>query len=229
MIRREFSPYGKLTFVTNRKVAALRRLVSFLRKARSSPRFSGLADRLTVPLIGKPFEYLEAFPHIHTLLQGVPSDYFVGHCYFKTEMERPKSDIDPARDRCGLMWAGIVVPSTGTHMTELLDIVKPLYRKHRFDFSTALMLANPRSIIALMSIFFDREDPEETSRAMALYNEMCETTAAEGYQQYRTTVAYMDRILQHAPTFRQMADKIKHALDPHNILAPGRYGIGFPQ
>jgi 4-cresol dehydrogenase (hydroxylating) len=227
LIKKEFSPYGKLTFVSDRKMALLGRVVSFLRKARSTPRFSRLADRLSVSLMGKPFEYLEAFPHIHTLLQGVPSDYFIGHCYFKTRMEKPTSDIDPARDRCGLMWAGIVVPSTGKALTELLDVVKPLYRKHRFDFSTALMLANPRAIIALMSIFFEREDPEETGRAMALYNEMCETTAAAGYQQYRTTVAYMDRILRHSPSFRDMTDKIKQVLDPHNILAPGRYGIGF--
>ena len=37
----------------------------------------------------------------------------------------------------------------------------------------------------------------------------------------------MDRILQPAPEFHWLADHIKTALDPNNILAPGKYGIGM--
>jgi 4-cresol dehydrogenase (hydroxylating) len=89
------------------------------------------------------------------------------------------------------------------------------------------MIANPRSVIALMSIFFDKEDPEETARAEQLYFEMGQVTQAAGYQQYRTSTAYMDRILGPAPEFRSLASQIKTALDPNNIMAPGKYGVGL--
>jgi len=36
----------------------------------------------------------------------------------------------------------------------------------------------------------------------------------------------MDRILAESPDFARLAGSLKRALDPSNILAPGRYGVG---
>ena len=68
-------------------------------------------------------------------------------------------------------------------------------------------------------------DAEETRRVLALYNEIAETTQALGYQQYRTSTAFMGRIYRTAPEFQALAERLKTALDPRNILAPGKYGI----
>lgn len=32
-----------------------------------------------------------------------------------------------------------------------------------------------------------------------------------------------------APAVQRLADAMKSAIDPGNILAPGRYGIGLPE
>jgi 4-cresol dehydrogenase (hydroxylating) len=77
-----------------------------------------------------------------------------------------------------------------------------------------------------MSVFYDKEDPDETRRAEALYFEMGETTQKAGYQQYRTSTLFMDRILGPAPEFQRVCNLLKRALDPNGILAPGKYGIG---
>ena len=58
-----------------------------------------------------------------------------------------------------------MVPLSGRNVSEVLDLVRPLYVKHGFDFTTALMVGNARTVIALMSVFYDKEDPEETRRA----------------------------------------------------------------
>jgi len=76
-----------------------------------------------------------------------------------------------------------------------------------------------------MSVFYDKEDPDETRRAEALYFEMGAVTQEAGYQQYRTSTLFMDRVLEPAPAFRDLCDRIKTALDPAGILAPGKYGI----
>ncbi len=89
-------------------------------------------------------------------------------------------------------------------------------------------MLNPRSVIEAMLIYYDKEDPSESERALQLYNELAEVTVKMGYQQYRTCVAYMDRILAEAPGFRRVSTSIKAALDPTNTVAPGRYGIGIP-
>ena len=87
------------------------------------------------------------------------------------------------------------------------------------------MIANPRTVIVLMSIYYDKSDPGETERAKNLYLEMGETTQQAGYQQYRTSTLYMDKILKTAPEFKKLADTIKTAPDPQGVLSPGKYGI----
>jgi 4-cresol dehydrogenase (hydroxylating) len=101
-----------------------------------------------------------------------------------------------------------------------------LFEKHGFDYYVAMILQNPRSVIVLMSIFYDREDVDETERAKALYDDLFEAATASGYQQYRTSVAAMHRLYSGQPAYADMLQAIKTALDPDEVIAPGRYGIG---
>jgi 4-cresol dehydrogenase (hydroxylating) len=118
-----------------------------------------------------------------------------------------------------------MVPMKGDEVEKVLDMVRSLYVKHGFDFTTALMVGNPRTVIALMSVFYDKNDPDESKRAAALYYEMGDVTQKAGYQQYRTSTMYMDRIFSNAPEFLSFCQKLKKAIDPQGIIAPGKYGI----
>jgi 4-cresol dehydrogenase (hydroxylating) len=170
---------------------------------------------------------LEALLEAHSILKGKPSTYFVKHAYFKARRPKPPDgDIDPARDNCGVIWAGPVVPLTGTEVRRFIDLSTPVYKRYGLDYSTVLMLVNARCAIILNSVFYDKEDADERQRAHALYHEMCDVTAEAGYQQYRTSLAYMGKILSRNQPFLGLADRIKAAVDPNNILAPGKYGIG---
>ena len=165
-------------------------------------------------------------PNVHAIEKGYPSDYFAKHAYYKSRRPKPAdNDIDPARDQCRLIWLGPTVPLDSHHVTEVLDIVKPLYQKYGFDFTTALMVGNARTVIALMSVFYDKEDADEVRRAESLYYEMGKATQRAGYQQYRTSTMYMQHVLAPAPEFGELCKRIKQALDPRGILAPGKYGI----
>ena len=85
---------------------------------------------------------------------------------------------------------------------------------------------NPRSAVALMEILYDKADPAEAARARVLYEELCGLTVRAGYQQCRTNVAHMHRLLEPVPQYQSLLDSMKRAVDPCGILAPGRYGIG---
>ena len=163
---------------------------------------------------------------MHAIEKGYPSDHFVKHAYFKARSKKPRDgDINPARDQCGLIWLGPAVPMEGGHVQRFIDLTMPLYERFRLDYTIALMVEGPRSVIALLSIFFDKQSDDESQRALNLYYELGRITQKAGYQQYRTSTAYMDRIFEPAPEFLRVAKKIKLALDPNNIIAPGKYGI----
>lgn len=226
VIRRELGPLGKLQFIDDRKVDLIKTMTKALRKGAAFGPTRVVAERFSRRALGKPLAFLEMIPHVHAIEKGYPSDYFVKHAYYKSRRPKPADDdIDPGRDQCGLIWLGPMVPLNGREMTRVLDLVRPLYKKYSLDFTAALIIGNPRTVIALMSVFYDKQDADETRRAEELYFEMGEVTQRAGYQQYRTSTIYMDRILAPAPEFLELCNRIKRALDPRGILAPGKYGI----
>jgi 4-cresol dehydrogenase (hydroxylating) len=251
LIRQALKGYGKLTFIDRRdlgrldwllgkdeggrmrtkdeggrmkdeKKTALGRLSSFILHPSSFVR-----RLLKNWLIGpEPLEVLELVRHAVSLLQGTPGEFIVRFAYFKSRQPRPLGDVNPARDGCGLIWFAPVAPLTGSHVDRIMELCRPVFHEHGFDFSVSLIVVNPRSAVVLMEIFYDKADFAETARARILYEELRGLTARAGYQQYRANVANMHRLLEPIPQYQRLLDSMKRAVDPDSILAPGRYGIG---
>lgn len=78
------------------------------------------------------------------------------------------NDINPARDSCGGIWAGIVVSMEGKEVQRVVDHCKSLDAKKKLDINFALMVATARSVIVLTSLFYDKTDADETARVFAL-------------------------------------------------------------
>jgi 4-cresol dehydrogenase (hydroxylating) len=78
-------------------------------------------------------------------------------------------------------------------------------------------------------IFYDRTNDEMTARSRALFKELVKNAAAMGAGEYRTHVRYYDEVAAaydwNNNALRKMNAKVKDALDPAGILAPGRMGI----
>jgi 4-cresol dehydrogenase (hydroxylating) len=224
LIRRELKPYGKLEFIDRRQVARLEWLIRLVTRTQHLPLLGRLLRNC---LIGRaPLEVFEAIPHEIRILQGIPSELIVRFAYFKCCQGWPRGDVNPARDGCGLIWFGPVAPLTGSHVNGLLNLCRPVFREHGFDFSASLIVVNPRSAVVLMQIFYDKADPSETAKARVLYEELRAVTVRAGYQQYRTNVANMHRLLEPVPQYQRVLESMKRAVDPSGTLAPGRYGIG---
>jgi 4-cresol dehydrogenase (hydroxylating) len=227
VVRRELKRYGRLTFIDRRELARLERLIRLVKRMQHLPIASGLGRLLKNCLLGRaPLEVFEITPPAVRVLQGVPGEYFVRFAYFKSRQARPQSDVNPVRDGCGLIWFAPVAPLTGSHVNRVVDLCRPVFREHGFDFSVSLIVVNPRSAVVLMEIFYDKSDPTETARARVLFEDLCELTVRAGYQQSRTNVAQMHRLLEPIPQYQHLLDSMKRAVDPCDILAPGRYGIG---
>jgi len=219
ILKRELRRWGRLLFVSDRKVALLKGLVATAWQRR----FVRVALEVT---FGASLPVMESLPHVHGILQGVPTEYFLKHAYYRNRAARPAQDVDPARDRCGLIWFAPVLPCIGADVSEFLSKCRACFADSETDFYVAILMMNPRAVVCLMSIMFDADNPAEAERARCLYADLIAAMHLAGYQQYRAGLpAWRDlgAGVQHSAL---LSDRIKAALDPSRLLAPGRYGIG---
>ncbi|MBI1395607.1 MAG: FAD-binding protein [Betaproteobacteria bacterium] len=219
-LRRRLAPLGRLVFVDDRTIGLVRRLLVW----RQNPLWRGPVDWAVRAASGKSPEMLAAAPEIHDVLKGVPSDYFVRHAYFKSPLPKPR-DAHPDRDGCGLIWFAPIVPMTGSHVRFMVDLCEAEFKAFDFDFYVALLIQNPRSMIVLTAIFFLKDDPVQCDRAAALYGSLSRKTADAGYQSYRVSTAGMTTLSEKNPEFFEMMSRIRRAIDPDGVLAPGKYGF----
>ncbi|MBD3728182.1 MAG: FAD-binding oxidoreductase [Sphingomonadales bacterium] len=122
-----------------------------------------------------------------------------------------------------------VMPQDGPQVLDYAKQVKAIYREMGQDYYSTFTIGR-RHINNVSLILYDRDDPAATQRADRLFRRLVGVALKSGYAEYRGHIDYMDAISDcydfndHAQ--RRLNDKVKAALDPANIIAPGRNGIG---
>ncbi len=217
LLREALSPYGRLIFLSDRLLPYLQRVIDWSWRSPVFRRLTELAARTSLPV-------LESAPYVHKILQGIPTEFFVKHAYYRYRRPRPADDVQPARDRCGLIWFAPILPFTNSEVWPFLAACKPRFAVHGFDFYVAMLLMNPRSVICLMAVIYDKEDADETEHSQQLYEELLAIMRERQYQQYRAGLQSWSKLFSEAPEMARLHGRIKSALDSANILAPGRYG-----
>ena len=218
LLRKALSPYGRLIFISDRLQPFIERVIDWSWKNPVVRKITEMVTRTSIPV-------LESAPYVHKILQGIPTEFFVKHAYYRYRHPRPENDVQPARDGCGLIWFAPILPFTNSDIWPYLDTCKKYFAEHGFDFYVAMLLMNPRSVICLMAIIYDKDNPEETTQSERLYKSLLDHMRENQYQQYRAGLQSWDELFKDAPELQRLNGKLKTALDPDNILAPGRYGI----
>lgn len=76
---------------------------------------------------------------------------------------------------------------------------------------------------------YDSADAEDRDRVMALGRTLVKEGAEAGYGEYRTHLALMDQVMDtfdfNDNALLRFHERIKDALDPNSIMAPGKSGI----
>ena len=122
-----------------------------------------------------------------------------------------------------------VMPQDGPKVLAYAKRVKEIYREVGQDYYATFTIGR-RHINNVSLILYDRDNPASTGRADTLFRRLVTEAAREGYAEYRGHIDYMDAIAatydfnDHA--LLKLNNKVKAALDPGNIIAPGRNGIG---
>lgn len=222
-LRRRLKVIGRLTFITDRSIFAATQVERAVTALPAGTFVRAGAEWCFRRLTGKALALIPVARHVHEVMRGQPTEYFVRHVYFKSSLSKP-AEAHPDRDNIGAIWFAPAVPMRGIEVARILDSISSLYREHGFDFYAALLAQNSRTLISLFCIFYSKQNAEETRRAKRLCAAMREAVFSAGLQPYRTGV---QSLTGYPPAYARLLNQIKSSIDPNGILAPGKSQIGI--
>lgn len=125
----------------------------------------------------------------------------------------------------GSMWFAPVSQARGSETDKQAKLAKDILKKYGLDYVSEFIVGW-RDMHHIIDVLYDRSDEEETERARQCFIELLDEFEARGYAVYRVNTAFMDKVADtYGPVKRSVEHKIKKALDPNGILAPGKSGI----
>ncbi len=211
LIKAILKPYVKdLLFITPGQATIARRVINVLPFLRRSV----LADSL---------KSVEAtLQH----MAGKPSNIALPLAYWKNRKGLPvEGSLHPAQDGCGLIWFSPLVPLVPDRVRKYTQLVERICRAHGMEPLITLTSLSSLAFDSTVPLLFDRDNPDEVARAHACCAALYEAGRSEGFLPYRAGIQSMAKVVDPSAPFWKLGARLKGAVDPDGIIAPGRYSI----
>jgi len=198
----------RLVFIDKRRVNAARKLAKVVPQ-RWSTKITGMADTLSGAL---------------EIMHGRPNDVALALAYWRSgALPANGQPKNPARDGCGLIWFAPLVPIRGSDARRYVNMIERICPQYGVNPLITLTTINDRCFDSTVPLLFDRSDANSTERAQECYRALYEAGQKEGFLPYRLNIDAMELAYPGDSQSAKFASQLKTAIDPNNILAPGRY------
>jgi len=165
------------------------------------------------------------------LLSGRPNQTTLPLAYWLDSSKLPigNRSLNPAADGAGLIWYAPLVPMTSRDVDSTINMVITTCQKYRVEPLITLTSLNDRLFDFTVPILFRKDQPGRAEAAQACYLDMVEAGKRFGVYPYRLGAGTMHLVGGQTVWADTLHSKLRSALDPKNILAPGRYTSDKPQ
>ncbi len=158
------------------------------------------------------------------LIAGSPSEIALPLAYWRSGRMPVKGEsMNPAKDGCGLIWYSPLVAMKPERVRVYVEMVKRICIEHGIDPLITLTSLTDRCFDSTVPLLFDRGNQEEAGRAQNCYDALFNAGKEEGFLPYRVGVQSMHLITRYDGSYWNLVTTLKRAIDPDNIIAPGRY------
>jgi 4-cresol dehydrogenase (hydroxylating) len=125
----------------------------------------------------------------------------------------------------GSMWFAPVSQAKGSETKAQMELAESILNEYGLDY-VGEFIVGMRDMHHVVDVLFDRSNPEETKRAHECFGKLLSEFGKRGYAVYRVNTGFMDEAAElYGPVKRNVDQRLKRALDPNGIIAPGKSGI----
>jgi 4-cresol dehydrogenase (hydroxylating) flavoprotein subunit len=183
-------------------------------------------DHLSVDVrAGSPRSGHELFDELDPaflFLQGIPHEKSLRSAYWRKRTPIPDT-LDPDRDRCGAIWCSPVLPFAGCDVEDAVRLVEEVIVAHGLEPMLAMVGQTERVVYLIPLLIYDRDVPGADEEAMRCHDAILAKLNAAGYPPYRLGIQSMGAVPAPRDDHGALIARLKRALDPNDVLAPGRY------
>ncbi len=193
----------------------------FVNRARLNwlKRLSRILPRPLRSLIADP---VERFQHLLEIVNGIPRGLELRLAYQHVPWEPDRPVVDPVKDGVGIIWYAPVIPLKKDTIERMTATIDQTLRKYSFEPAMSMTTLSEKCAMGVIPIIYKK--PEEKDRAYSCFQELWRRGLDHGCYPYRINIAAMEEMTGPESVFWKTVSDIKSALDPDNIIAPGRYG-----
>jgi 4-cresol dehydrogenase (hydroxylating) len=163
---------------------------------------------------------------VESYLTGLSDGRNLTSCYW-AKRSVPAEDADPDRDRCGFLWICPVVPLSGVALRKLIELTGEASRQHGVFAAISVRAVSLRAVHGYVSFAWDRDEPGADERALACHGALLDGLWAAGFLPFRLALPTIEACPDPQEEWSAAVSRIRHALDPSGVLAPGR-AVGLP-
>lgn len=159
---------------------------------------------------------------------GTPSWQGIHTWYFQTGLGG-RLNPRPETDGCGLLWLGSVFPLHPEIVLRGLRVIHKTVSGYGFEPHVSVIFHTARSVILNLGIGYDRREAGSDDRANDCYDAVLDKLLAMGCYPYRLPITKMGSLPASDDDHDRVVKRIKDCLDPHGVIAPGRYDGSQPR
>jgi 4-cresol dehydrogenase (hydroxylating) len=141
-----------------------------------------------------------------------------------------RRSFNPAGSR-GHIGFSPVIPRTGQAILDFNRVLGPILARMRSGWSGGFILPHlywDRAFVCVIGLLLG-EEPDENREIVALYETLVVAACEQGWGEYRTPNLFQDLVARTYDAgngaLLRFQERLKDAVDPAGIMAPGRYGI----
>mgnify|MGYP001339421207 CR=1 FL=1 len=157
------------------------------------------------------------------LVAGRPNETALPLCYWRNPNPPRGAWRDPAQDGCGLLWYAPLVPMRPATVRAYVEMVKRVAVSHRIEPLITFTSISDKLFDSTVPLIFERSSDQAVQTAAACYHDLLESGRAIDCFPYRVGINTMGKLAALGGESKRFHARLRDALDPERLLAPGRY------